>query len=84
MTRKYRYEFEWGIDKLSQEDEFEVNTEYFVEDFELDCYSEFDAVVYAVEWMERRGIDSSSLMYCRVEEVFDSEMRTNVLLWIGE
>ena len=46
--------------------------------------SEFDAITYAIDWMKRRNINASNLMYCRVEEVFDSELRTNVLLWIGE
>lgn len=80
MTRKYHYEFEW---------EKGNNTnicigQFYHEEFNRECASEFEAVCYAIKWMRVEGINSSNLMYCRVEEVFDSEMRTNVLLWIGE
>ena len=81
MTREYHYEIEW--DKGSIDDEvyeFETVTKTFYKEFA----TEFEAVVYAIKWMKENDIDSFNLMYCRVEEVFDSEMRTNVLLWIGE
>lgn len=80
MTRKFHYEFEW-------ENGDNTNiciSQYNHAEFNVECDSEFEAIVYAVKWMETTGIDSFNLMYCRVEEVFDSEMRTNVLLWIGE
>lgn len=80
MTRKYHYEFDWEND---------TNTNICIgqfchAEFNKECVSEFEAASYAIDWMRSQGIDSSNLMYCRVEEVFDSEMRTNVLLWIGE
>lgn len=80
MTRKFHYEFELekGINKNICMGEFRHY------EFEQEFTSELAAVIYAIQWMEIWGVNSSNLMYCRVEEVFDSEMRTNVLLWIGE
>lgn len=77
IYRKYHYEIHWemqeGFDRKF------VNAEFCRE-----AVSELDAVTYAVDWMQTKGVNSSNLMYCRVEEVFDSEMRSNVLMWIGE
>ena len=73
IRKKYRYEIEW-----------EENDNFYNADFCREVTSEFDAVTYAIDWIKTKGIDTSKLMYCRVEEVFNSEMRSNVLLWIGE
>ena len=77
IYKKYHYEIEWemheGFDKKI------VNAEFCRE-----AVSELDAVTYAIDWMRTKCVNSSNLMYCRVEEVFDSEMRSNVLMWIGE
>ena len=79
IYKKYKYEIEWEhvID-------FDLNTKIVNAEFCRLASNEFDAILYAINWMLEHEIDSSNLMYCRVEEVFDSEMRTNVLLWIGE
>ena len=73
MYRKFRYEIEW-----------ESDGKFLNADFCRDTTSEFDAVTYAIDWMLTKKINATNLMYCRVEEVFDSEMQANVLLWIGE
>ena len=79
IYKKYKCEIEWEhlID-------FDLNTIIANAEFCFQAVSEFVAIKYVMNWMEKRGIDDSNLMYCRVEEDFDSEMRTNVLLWIGE
>lgn len=82
MARKYHYEFEWETYAIGSTAALYkcFDSKEFTKEFD----DEFSAVCYAIDWMQNRGIDSSNLIYCRVEEVFDSEMRTNVLLWIGE
>lgn len=77
IYRKYHYEIEWEMQEGF--DTKIVNTEFCRE-----AVSELDAVTYAIDWMQTKDVNSSNLMYCRVEEVFDSEMRSNVLMWIGE
>lgn len=77
IYRKYEYEIEWEMRKGS-------DTKIVNAAFCRGAVSELDAVTYAIDWMQTKGINSSNLMYCRVEEVFDSEMRSNVLMWIGE
>lgn len=79
MIRKYRYEIEWENNIIKN-----LNKQLKIIEFYEEFNTEFEAVTYAINWMLTNDIDSSNLMYCRVEEVFDSEMRTNVLLWIGE
>lgn len=77
--RNFHYEIEWENGGSSFED-FDVNHIEFSHDF----FTEFEAVLYAFNIMNEKGINQFNIMYCRVEETFDSEMRTNVLLWIGE
>lgn len=77
IYRKYHYEIEWEI-----QDGFD--TQIVNAEFCREAVSELDAVTYAIDWMRTKCVNSSNLMYCRVEEVFDSEMRSNVLMWIGE
>lgn len=84
MTRKYRYEIEWEFWNCCERKDVYISSIVKQASFVRECDSEFDAITYAIDWMESRKINASNLMYCRVEEVFDSEMRTNVLLWIGE
>lgn len=77
IYKKYHYEIEWEIKEG-------FDTKILNVEFCREVVSEFDAVTYAIDWMRTKHVDSSNLMYCRVEEVFDSEMRSNVLMWIGE
>ena len=77
IFRKYHYEIEWEIKEG-------FDTKIVNAEFCREATSEFEAVSYAISWMLTKDIDSSNLMYCRVEEVFDSAMRSNVLMWIGE
>ena len=77
IYRKYHYEIEWEMQEGF--DAKILNVEFCRE-----AVSELDAVTYAIDWMRTKCVNSSNLMYCRVEDVFDSEMRSNVLMWIGE
>ncbi len=80
MFKKYHYEFDWE----NGNDTNVCTGQYCHAEFNKECASELEAVRYALCWMVSKNINQYNLMYCRVEEVFDSEMRTNVLLWIGE
>lgn len=77
IYRKYHYEIEWEMHEG-------FDTKIVNAEFCREAVSELDAVTYAIDWMQTKGVNSSNLMYCRVEEVFGSEMRSNVLMWIGE
>ena len=77
IYRKYHYEIEWEMQEG-------FDTKIVNAEFCRWTVSELDAVSYAIDWMQTKRVNSSNLMYCRVEEVFDSEMRSNVLMWIGE
>ena len=82
MKRKYHYEIQWQrFDGILYD---RKTVQFASAEFCRETDSEFDAITYAMDWMKSRKINASNLMYCRVEEVFDSEMRTNVLLWIEE
>ena len=81
IYKKYKYEIEWEIPNENLQ---RFNWVTGSAEFCKEVVSEFDAVTYAIDWMRTHAIDSSNLLYCRVEEVIDSELRTNVLLWIGE
>ena len=83
--RKFDYEIEWKkeIDIIEEK---EVRKGFVIAEahFVKECVSEFDAVTCIIDWMQTQHIDSSNLMYCKVEEVFETDFHRNVLMWIGE